>query len=229
MNKALRLLFVPIIATILSIVLGIVFDDNFLGIVTLAVGFLNAYYMAIGKWYNYIFGFLFSLSYALVCLINGLFGWVIFTIIFYLPSQVLGMINWFKNKQDDIVKMRSFNVKTAILVCVSMVFASAVFGYLLSLIPFQQLSFLDGTTQIVNVCGIVLSLYRYREAWYLWLFNNILDLSIWIVNVIKTSSYSEMMLITSIMYLIMNIIGIVFWIKTEKSQINARYKQICEN
>lgn len=218
MKKIFKLFIIPIITTIFSIILGVISGDYFWGIITLIFGFLNAYYMAIGKWYNYIFGLLFSLSYAFVCGKNGLFGWVIFTFIFYLPSQISGMISWFKNKQDDVVEMRSLNLKKSIIVCGSILGGSLLFGYLLHLIPSQQLSFLDGTTQIVNACGIILSLFRFREAWYIWLINNVLDLSIWVINAINSNSDSYMMLITSVMYLVMNVIGVISWIKIEKEQ-----------
>ena len=218
MKKFFQLYIVPIITILISFILGYFSNDYFWGVVTLIFGFLNAYYMAVGKWYNYIYGLLFSLSYAYVCSSSGLYGWGIFTIIFYVPSQIFGMINWFKNKQDDVVEMRNLGIKKAIFVCASVLFGSLVFGYLLSLIPTQQLSFLDGTTQIVNVCGVVLSLFRFREAWYVWLINNVLDLSIWVINAINLNSSAKMMLVTSIMYLVMNVIGVISWIKIEKKQ-----------
>ena len=39
---------------ILSIIVGFVFND-LIGGITLAFGFLSAYYSAVGKWFNYIF------------------------------------------------------------------------------------------------------------------------------------------------------------------------------
>ena len=220
MKKIFEIAVVPFITIIISVVLGLIFKDNFIGVVTLIFGFLNAYYMAKGKWYNYIFGILFTFSYGWACFINGLFGWGIFMLIFYVPSQVIGMINWFKNDKDGTVEMKSLNIKKASIVCIATLIGSVIFGYLLSLIPKQQLSFLDSTTQIVNVAGIILSLFRWREAWYLWLINNVLDLSIWTINLYRKNENVEMLFITSIMYLFMNVIGIVLWIKIERKQKN---------
>lgn len=93
MKRKFQLIIIPIITTIISIILGVISGDYFWGIIMLIFVFLNAYYMVIGKWYNYIFGLLFSLSYAFVCGKNGLFGWGIFTFVFYVPSQISGMIN----------------------------------------------------------------------------------------------------------------------------------------
>ena len=147
--------------------------------------------MAIGKWYNYIFGFLFAVVNAYICTINGLFGLLIFTIIFYLPLQVTGLINWFKNKKDTEVAMRSLNFKTSFILCSTIIIGSVILGLLLSLIPRQELAFLDSTSQIVNLCGVVLGTLRFRESWYIWLLNNMVDLSIWIINAVKSTPNAE--------------------------------------
>ena len=73
-----------------------------------------------------------------------------------------------------------------------------------------------------NVFGIVLSLFRFREAWYVWLINNFLDLLIWIINDANYNSDSYMMLVVSVVYLVLNIVGIIEWIKIEKEQKNKK-------
>ena len=193
----------------ISILLGIVFDDYIWGSLTLIFGFLNSYYMAIGKWQNYIFGILFTITYTYICAINGLYGWLIFSLVFYLPVQIYGIVNWFKNKEDEQVQMKSFTWKNSLIICSLVILGSTLLGFLLSLIPNQNLAFLDSTSQIINICGVILVAIRFRECWYVWLANNIIDLSIWIVNIINHTPNSEMALITSIMYLVMNIIGVI--------------------
>ena len=66
--------------------------------------------------------------------------------------------------------------------------------------------------------GLILVVIGFRECWYIWLANNLIDLTIWIVNALKGTIYSEMTLIVSIMYLVMNIIGFVCWIKIDRKQ-----------
>ena len=166
----------------------------------------------------YIFGILFTITYTYICAINGLYGWLIFSLIFYLPVQIYGIVNWFKNKEDEQVQMKSFTWKNSLIICSLVILGSALLGFLLSLIPNQNLAFLDSTSQIINICGVVLVAIRFRECWYVWLANNIIDLSIWIVNIIKHTPNSEMALITSIMYLVMNIIGVICWVVIERRQ-----------
>lgn len=214
----LREFLVVFFTVAISILLGIVFDDYIWGSLTLIFGFLNSYYMAIGKWQNYIFGILFTITYTYICAINGLYGWLIFSLIFYLPVQIYGIVNWFKNKEDEQVQMKSFTWKNSLIICSLVILGSTLLGFLLSLIPNQNLAFLDSTSQIINICGVILVAIRFRECWYVWLANNIIDLSIWIVNIINHTPNSEMALITSIMYLVMNIIGVICWVVIERRQ-----------
>ena len=226
MKNIFKIYLFPIFITAISFLLGYLFNDILWGGLQLAFGFLNAYYMAIGKWYNYIYGILFSIVYAYVCYVNGLYGLVIFTIIFYTPIQISGLIGWIKNKGTTEVAMRSLNFKSAFLLCSSLIIGSIILGYLLSLIPTQNLAFLDGTSQIINLSGVLLASLRFRESWYIWLFNNIIDTTIWVINTINHTPNAEMSLITSIMYFVMNIIGVILWIKLERKQKNDNSNQI---
>ena len=223
-KNILNLIIIPIITIAVSILLGIFLNNSVWGIISLSAGFLNAYYMAIGKWYNYIFGIIFSVTYSANCYFAGLFGFVIFTIIVYTPMQIYGLINWKKNKQNDEVLMKSLNIKKASLLCGLIVLGSAGLGFLLALIPGQNLSFLDSTSQLTNIAGLFLMMIRYRESWYIWLIQNSIDLTIWIINLINGVKDSLMVLIVSVMYLIMNVIGVISWIKIERKQ-----KQILQN
>ncbi len=219
-NNLLKEYIIVILSIIISIVLGIIFDDYLWGSLTLMFGFLNSYYMAIGKWQNYIYGILFTITYTYICTINGLYGWLIFSLIFYLPVQIFGIVNWFRNKKNDQVEMKSFTLRNSLIICGTILVGSAILGFLLSLIPSQNLAFLDSTSQIINICGTILVAIRFRECWYVWLANNIIDLAIWIVNIIKHTPNAEMTLITSIMYLVMNIIGVIAWVRIERKQKN---------
>ena len=120
---------------ILSLLIGFSFKD-LVGGITLAFGFLNAYYSAVGKWINYIFGILFSIIYAYINFINGLYGLVIFTILVYLPVQIYGIINWIKTEDDDgVILMSSLKAMHSVLLCAGVVVFSVGIGFVLNLIP----------------------------------------------------------------------------------------------
>jgi len=159
---------------------------------------------------------LFCLLSGYVSYINGLYGIAILSIAIYFPSQIQGYISWKKNTNNNEVQIRGFNTKNSIIIISSCIIGSIILGLFLSEIPNQQLAFLDSSSNIINLCGIILMNLRFKECWIVWLFNNIIDLSIWVTNFIQGSPNSTMMLLVSIGYLLINIYGLIKWIKMTK-------------
>lgn len=203
---------------IFSVICGIISKDYFLGTIILICGLLNSYYASIGKIYNYIFGALYCLLSGCVCYLNGLYGIAILSLVIYFPSQIHGFISWKKNTSNNEVQVRGFNTKNSIIITTSCIVGSIILGFLLSNIPRQQLAFLDASSNIINLCGIILMNLRFKECWTVWLFNNSIDLSIWVINFVKGSPNSTMMLLVSIGYLIINVYGFIKWIKMAKNK-----------
>ena len=205
---------VTIFTIIFSIICGIISKDYFLGTLILASGLLNSYYASIGKTYNYIFGALYCLLSAYVSYVNGLYAMAILSLIIYFPLQIQGYISWIKKKDNNNeVKIRKFTFKNSVIIVSNCVVGSVLLGILLTKIPTQQLSFLDSSSNIINLCGIILMNLRFQECWIVWLFNNSIDLSIWLISFINKGPNSLMMLLVSIGYLLINIYGLYKWIK----------------
>ncbi len=181
-----------------SILCGIISKDYYLGTIILICGLLNSYYASIGKIYNYIFGAIYSLLSGYVCYKNGLYGIAALSLIIYFPSQIHGFISWKNNLNNNEVRVRGFNTKNSIIIITSCVLGSLILGIILSNIPGQKLAFLDSTSNIMNLCGIILMNLRFKECWAVWLVNNSIDLSIWIINFIINTSNSFMMLLVSL-------------------------------
>lgn len=220
MNKKKTFLY-PFIIIIFSIVCGIITKDYFLGTATLMCGLLNGYYASTRKVCNYVFGLLFCIFNLYVSYLNGLYGIFAFSLIIFVPSQIQGFISWLKNRnKNNEVIVRHFDLKTSLIVIVSSLLGSLGLGYLLTKVPGQNLAFLDSTSTILNVCTIVLMNLRYKEFWIIYLFNNIVDLIIWSINVCYGTPNAMMMLIVSIGYLLMNIYGLYEWLDSEEKYEN---------
>jgi len=200
------------ITIIFSIIIGIISKDIIIGSLILATGILCAYFASLGKRINYILGFINYILMAYVSLKNNLYGMVCFYTFVFAPLQIRGFISWNKKLDDNKnVKVRGFTLKNSILITILCILSSLILGYLLSLIPKQQLSLLDATSNCINLCGVILMILRFRESWWIWLINNIIDLIIWIIIFINNGNNSFMMLLTSIAYLLINIYGIIKW------------------
>ena len=218
MNK--KYFVITVMCLIISIISGIVSNDLLIGGTILLTGLLCAYFASEGKRINYILGLINYLLMGYVAFKNNLFGIFFFYLFVFSPLQVKGFITWNKNlNSDKNVKVREFTFKNSIIITLSCIVGSLLLGYLLTLIPSQRLAFMDATSNCINLCGEVLMILRFKESWWLWLINNIIDLIIWIITVINGGEGSIMMLLVSIGYLLINIYGVLKWnIEAKKSK-----------
>lgn len=210
MNK--KYFIITLMCLIISIVSGIISNDILIGGTILLTGLLCAYFASEGKKINYILGLINYLLMGYVAFKNNLFGIFFFYLFIFSPLQIKGFVTWNKNLNNDKnVKVREFTLKNSIIITLSCIVGSIILGYLLTLIPTQRLAFMDATSNCINLCGVILMILRFKESWWLWLINNIIDLIIWIITVINGGEGSIMMLLVSIGYLLINIYGVVKW------------------
>lgn len=219
MNK--KNLIVSIICLAISLISGIIFNDILIGGASLLTGLLCAYLSSEGKRVSYILGLINYLLIGYVSFKNGLYGLFIFGAIIYPILQIQGFISWSKNlNKDNNVKVREFTFKNSIIITISCVAGSLILSYLLTLIPGERIAFLDASSNIINLCAVILAILRFKECWWIWLINNTIDLAIWLITFITKGENSGMMLLVSIGYLLINIYGIIKWsIEAKKGNV----------
>lgn len=215
-NQKIRETYViPLLLIIFSLAISCFSKNSILGLSILIFGLLNGWYAAIGKWYNYLFASVFTLLNAYVSWKSGLYGIAILSMILYFPLQLQGLFDWYVSRgKDNKVKIRGFNTKISVLIIISCFAGSISLGCILSKVPNQQLAFLDSTSNVMNICAIILMNLRFRECWWILLGNNVVDLMIWIINFSLGAANSLTMLVVSIAYLLLNIIAIMKWKKS---------------
>lgn len=210
MNK--KYIIITCICVIISTISGIISNDIILGGTILLTGLLCAYFASEGKRINYILGLINYLLMGYVSFKNNLYGIFFFYIFIFSPLQIKGFVTWNKNLDEGKnVKVREFTLRNSIIITLSCIVGSLLLGYLLTLIPSQRLAFMDASSNCINLCGVVLMILRFKESWWLWLINNVIDLSIWIITFANKGEGSAMMLLVSIGYLLINIYGVVKW------------------
>ncbi len=215
MNK--KYITITLLCSLISIISGILSSDIMIGSTILATGLLCAYFASEGKRINYILGFINYLLMGYVSFKNNLFGIFFFYLFIFSPLQIHGFFSWGKNlNEKNNVKVREFNFKNSIMITLACILGSLLLGYLLTLIPTQRLAFMDATSNCINLCGVVLMILRFKESWWIWLINNIIDLTIWTITLINHGDNSIMLFLTSLGYLLINIYGIIKWNKEAK-------------
>lgn len=210
--KVNKTIITTIVIIVFSLCLGIISNDFFIGSLVLSSGILNIWFQTNGKSYNYIFAGIYNIFNAYISFINNLYGIFILSLIIYLPLNIIGFITWNKEKDNNnIVSFRKYNKYKSLVIIISSLLLSIFFGLLLSINKQQKLEYLDSSSNVLNIFGIILLNNRLNEGWLVLLFNNIIDLLIWVINFINNSPNSFMMMIVSFFYLIINIYGIFKW------------------
>ncbi len=212
-----KYLIITIICVIISLISGIISHDIFIGGANLLTALLCAYFSSEGKRISYILGLINYLLIGYVSFKNHLYGLFIFGVVVCPILQIQGYVSWGKNlDENNSVKVREFTLKNSIIISLSCIIGSLFLSYLLTLIPGQRIALMDALSNTINLCGVILAILRFKECWWIWLVNNVIDLIIWIITVIEHGEGSVMMLLVSIGYLLINIYGIIKWTKEAK-------------
>ena len=140
----------------------------------------------------------------------------------FAPLQLKGFFEWKKYINDENeVSVRRFTFAKDTIIVVLCILSSLLLGYALSLIPGQQLFYLDAFTNCINLFGVILMIRRYEEAFFLWLINNIIDIVIWILVLMREGEGAFMMFISSAGFLLINLYGIKNWHEKASSNSNS--------
>ena len=221
MNKKFTIIYF-ISTFILSFGLGVLFKDKFLmGSTTLYLGFVQTYFMTKGKWYEEFVGIFETIMSSTVYIFACMYGSAIFTVLIYIPLSIFSIINWKKHENDNVVKLNRMTISKSLITILLVVVCTVILSLLLSLIPTQRLAFWDACDVILNICGILLIALRYKEGWIVWILCNIVELTIWIIALLKGYSQNAiMMIIMSLIYICLNVWGYISFIKLRNKQEN---------
>ena len=209
---------IPSFCVIFPILLGYFSGDLIVGSLLLMSLLLCYYFASIGKRVGHLFGFLNSILIAYVAYENQLYGSLIFNVFIFAPLEIIGFIEWSNNldKKKD-VKIREFTPKMSVIVVSSCIIGSALLGEAFTLIPGQQLAFLDSTINCLDICGIILLNLRYRESWSLNIVNGLIAMALWITIMQNGGENTFMRLVSATSFMLINIYGAIKWqIKLKK-------------
>ena len=166
--------------------------------------------------YNFIVSIVFiEITEMIIYLSLGYYSSAFVSLLFWVPIDIASFIKWKKNpdeNNDVITKVKKLSWWQDILIILGIAAFSFVVGWLLSLIPECEDTYLDAFVSALGMANGVLLLLRYNEQWYAWFAYLIFDAILWII------SGHYIMLITVFAMMINTIYGFVKWIKYIKSK-----------
>jgi nicotinamide mononucleotide transporter len=169
--------------------------------------------------YNFIVSIVFiEITEMIIYLSLNLYSCALVSLLFWVPIDIVSFFKWQKNTDevdDNITKVKRLNWWQDILAILAIAAFSFVVGWVLSLIPECEDTYLDAFVSALGMANGILLLLRYNEQWFAWFAYLIFDAVLWIV------SGHYIMLITIVAMLINTIYGFVKWIlyiKNEKAK-----------
>ena len=174
------------------------------------------------KW-NFIVSILFiEVTESILYFSLGYYAVALISIIFWIPIDIISFINWNKNpdeKEEVLTKVKRLTWQQDILVVLGIVAFGVGVGFLLTLIPGAEDTYLDAFTSAVGMANGILILLRYNEQWIAWMITLILDACLYII------SGSYIMLITVFAMMVNTVYGFVKWLIYIKNRKNQGLKE----
>ncbi len=213
-GKVERILFPLVIFLIVAI--SIIIKDNKIALFSAICGISYTILAGKGKISCYIFGLCGTLCYAFLSFKNALFGNLALYLCYYFPMQILGIFRWKKHLKKDsqeIEKTKLPNKQRIILSSLAIVL-SVAFYFVLKYFG-DQSPLIDSITSIFSIIGLILTVKRCIEQWYVWFVVNGLSVLMWIGAYLNGSNCFA----TILMWIVYWFLGIYF-LYTWKKELN---------
>lgn len=166
-----------------------------------------------GKISCYFFGLIGTSFYSYLSFKNALYGNLILYMCYYFPMQVLGVFEWKKHLNSstkEIVKTRLTKSKTLKLFFLSLVLCLIVIFILINLKDSSPV--FDGTTAVLSILGMYLTVKRCIEQWVVWMIVNGLSCLMWLNLIVHGArAYS-----TFVMWFVYFILAVYFFFVWKK-------------
>ena len=164
----------------------------------------------------YIFGLTGSFFYGYISYKNSLWGQLILYMLYYVPMQISGFINWNKNLKIDKYEIVKTNLKKNEIIKIFLlsIFFIFVFYYFAKRFG-DTCPVLDSITTILSITGMYLTVRRVVEQWILWMIVNGLSFIMWFFIVLS----GERVISTVLMWGIYFILAIYFYIDWKKELV----------
>ena len=154
-----------------------------------------------------------TLIYAYLAFKNSLFGNLILYGCYYFPMEIIGILKWKRHlKKDTHVINKTQLDKNSKILYFGLAFALTLLVTIILKKIGGSAPFMDSFTTVFSIFGMLLTVKRCVEQWYIWLVVNALSTIMWIQAYINGSNC----LATVIMWVTYFILAIYFLVEWQK-------------
>lgn len=166
---------------LLIILISIYMKDNKVALVSAVCGISYTILAGKGKISCYLFGLAGTFCYSFISFKNALYGNLALYALYYFPMQVAGIFKWKKHLKSDTqeIEKTKLSKKERIIYSLIAVLGSVILAYVLWKLNDQN-PIIDAITSVFSIIGLILTVKRCIEQWYIWFVVNGLSMIMWI-------------------------------------------------
>lgn len=166
---------------LLIIILSITVKDNPAAAVSAVFGISYTILAGKGKISCYFFGLAGTLCYSFIAFKNSLFGNLVLYMCYYFPMQIYGIFNWNKHLREDtktVVKTRLTEKERIFYFFAAVILTVVCYAILVKIHDKNPLC--DSITSVFSIFGLLFTVKRCIEQWYIWALVNGLSVIMWL-------------------------------------------------
>lgn len=210
-GKYERFLFPAVI--LLIVLISVSVKDSKIALISAVCGISYTILAGKGKISCYLFGLCGTLLYTYLSFKNALFGNMLLYGLYYFPMEIVGIFKW-KNKlkktSQEIIKTQ-LSVKERVFYLAAAILLSIIATFILKGTS-DASPCIDAITVVLSVFGMLLTVKRCIEQWYVWFAVNALSVWLWVNAYIHGSNCFATILMWFV-YLILSIYFLYTWKK----------------
>lgn len=200
----------------INIYLFFAWHDTLIGLITSLTGMLCVVLTAKGKISNFYFGIVNVALYVFISFQSKYYGEALLNLLYFLPMSFVGIYYWYKHenkeKKDVVNILKISKTEFAFWLLVS-VAGTLSYGLFLNLLG-GTLPFVDASSTVLSITGMILVVRRAREQWILWIVEDVIEVAMW-VYVFATQGGNVSMIVMWAAYLTNAVYGWYNWKKLE--------------
>lgn len=214
LNNFERIFFLCAITIIL--LTSILTKDNKLALLSSLCGICYTILAGKGKIYCYFIGMIGTFCYSYLAFKNAFYGNFALYFFYYLPMEIIGTFKWKKHLKVNSteIKKTSLTKKELLIYTIATIITTIIFAYFLFLIGDKN-PIIDSIATIFSITGMILTVKRCIEQWYIWIIVNTLSLIMWLFAYINGSN-SLALVFMWLTYLILGFYFLFQWKKEIK-------------
>ncbi len=201
-------------------VISFLMRDDKIALISAICGISYTILAGKGKISCYFIGLLGTLCYSFISYKNGLYGNLALYLLYYFPMQILGIFKWrnhLKKDSNEIIKT-TLSKKEQIIYVVSAIVLTGI-GFVVLNYLNDKNPLIDSITSVFSVWGLLLTVKRCVEQWYIWFVVNGLSIVMWIGAYLNGSNCFA----TILMWVVYWILS-VYFLYTWKKELIERNK-----